>query len=62
MKLKENDKIPNSEIFVIEGGDPVKKGIEEYLKSKKDYVNHFYKIHVSSILNITEVNIWKLIK
>ena len=35
MKLKENDKIPNSEIFVIEGGDPVKKGIEEYLKSKK---------------------------
>ena len=35
MKLKENDKIPNSEIFVLEGGDPVKKNIEEYLKSKK---------------------------
>ena len=35
MKLKENDKIPNSEIFVIEGGDSIKKGIEEYLKSKK---------------------------
>ena len=28
MKLKENDKIPNSEIFVIEGDDPIKKNIE----------------------------------
>ena len=35
MKLKENDKIPNSEIFVIEGDDPVKRNIEEYLKNKK---------------------------
>ena len=35
MKLKENDKIPNSEIFVIEGGEPIKKNIEEYLKNKK---------------------------
>ena len=35
MKLKENDKVPNSEIFVIEGGDPVKKNIEEYLKNRK---------------------------
>ena len=35
MKLKENDKIPDTEIFVIEGGDPVKKNIEEYLKNKK---------------------------
>tara|TARA_B100000780_G_scaffold272029_1_gene233662 strand:+ start:547 stop:1032 length:486 start_codon:yes stop_codon:yes gene_type:complete len=35
MKLKENNKIPNSEIFVIEGGNPVKKNIEEYLKNKK---------------------------
>ena len=35
MKLKENDKIPNSEIFIIEDGDPVKKNINEYLKSKK---------------------------
>ena len=37
MKLKENNKIPNSEIFVIEGGNPVKKNIEEYLKNKKTY-------------------------
>ena len=35
MKIRENDKIPNSEIFVLEGGDPVKKNIEEYIKSKK---------------------------
>ena len=35
MKLKENDKITNSEIFVIEGGNSVKKNIEEYLKNKK---------------------------
>ena len=35
MKIRENDKIPNSEIFVLEGGDPVKKNIEEYLKIKK---------------------------
>ena len=35
MKLKENDKIPNSEIFVLENGEPTKKNIEELLKSKK---------------------------
>ena len=35
MRLKENDKIPSSEIFVIESGSPVKKNIEEYLKNKK---------------------------
>ena len=35
MKLKENDKIPNSEIFIIENGEPTKKKIEEFLKNKK---------------------------
>ena len=35
MKLKENDKVPNSEIFVLESGEPIKKNIEELLKSKK---------------------------
>ena len=35
MKLKENDKIPNSEIFVLEKGEPTKKNIEDLLKSKK---------------------------
>ena len=35
MKLKENDNVPNSEIFVLENGEPKKKNIEELLKSKK---------------------------
>ena len=35
MKLKENDNIPNSEIFVLENGEPTKKNIEELLKNKK---------------------------
>jgi peroxiredoxin (alkyl hydroperoxide reductase subunit C) len=35
MKLKENDNVPNSEIFVIENGEPTKKNIEGFLKSKK---------------------------
>ena len=35
MKIKENDKIPNSEIFVLEGDEPKKKNIEEILKNKK---------------------------
>ena len=35
MKLKENDNLPNSEIFVLENGEPNKKNIEELLKGKK---------------------------
>ena len=35
MKLKENDIVPNSEIFVLENGEPNKKNIEELVKSKK---------------------------
>tara|TARA_B110001454_G_scaffold214531_1_gene234452 strand:- start:528 stop:1013 length:486 start_codon:yes stop_codon:yes gene_type:complete len=35
MKLKENDIIPNSEVFVLEDGEPVKKNIKELLKDKK---------------------------
>ena len=35
MKLKENDNVPNSEIFVLENGEPSKKNIEELLKGKK---------------------------
>ena len=35
MKLKENDKILSSEIFVLADGEPVKKNIEEYLQNKK---------------------------
>ncbi|MDA9643611.1 peroxiredoxin [Candidatus Pelagibacter sp.] len=35
MNIKENDKIPNSEVFVFENGEPVKKNIEDFFKNKK---------------------------
>ena len=35
MKIKENEKIPNSEIFILEDGEPIKKNINEFLKDKK---------------------------
>ena len=34
MRIKENDKLPDSEIFVLEDGEPVKKNIEKFLKNK----------------------------
>ena len=35
MKLKENENVPNSEIYVLENGEPSKKNIVELLKGKK---------------------------
>ena len=35
MKLKENDNVPNSEIFVLEKGEPTIKNTEELLRNKK---------------------------
>jgi peroxiredoxin len=35
MKLKENDTIPNSEVFIMENGNPVKKNITGFFKDKK---------------------------
>ena len=35
MKLKENDIISSSEVFILEGGEPVKKNIVKLLKDKK---------------------------
>ena len=35
MKVKEEDTIPNSEIFILEDGEPIKKNIREFLKNKK---------------------------
>ena len=34
MNIKENDQVPNSEIFIMENGDPVKKNTQEFLKDK----------------------------
>ena len=35
MNVKENDQIPNVDIFVMENGEPVKKNIQVLLKDKK---------------------------
>jgi peroxiredoxin len=35
MKLKENEIVPNSEVFIIENSNPVQKKMEEFLKNKK---------------------------
>ena len=38
MNLKENDNVPNSEIFVLENGEPIKKNIEDLLRNKKTVI------------------------
>ncbi len=35
MKINENDLLPNSEVFVLENGEPIKKKIEDFFKDKK---------------------------
>ncbi len=35
MKIKENDLLPNSEVFIIESGEPTKKNVENFFKNKK---------------------------
>ena len=30
MKIKENETIPNSEVFVLENGEPIKKNIYQF--------------------------------
>ena len=35
MKISENDSLPNSEVFVLENGEPTKKKIEDFFKNKK---------------------------
>ena len=35
MRIKENEKIPSSEVFILEDGEPIKKNIESFLKNKK---------------------------
>ena len=38
MKIKEKESIPNSEVFILENGEPVKKNIENFLKNKKTVI------------------------
>ena len=35
MKIKENDLLPNSEVFILESGEPTKKILKTFLKIKK---------------------------
>ena len=35
MNIKENDNLPNSEVFALEDGEPVKKTIVDLFKNKK---------------------------
>ena len=38
MKIKENEILPNSEVFVLENGEPIKKNIENIFKNKKSVI------------------------
>ena len=53
MKLKENEKIPNSEIYILENGEPTKKKIEELLKNKKAVIFGLRPLMPSSQLHIS---------
>ena len=46
MKLKENDIMPNSEIFVLENGEPIKKNIKDLLKRKKIWNIYILRIMI----------------
>ena len=35
MHIKENDQIPNADVFVMENGEPIKKNTQKLLKDKK---------------------------
>ena len=35
MKLKENDIIPNSKVFIMNDGNPAQKNTQEFFKDKK---------------------------
>ena len=56
MNLNENDNVPNSEIFILENGEPIKKNIEELLKNKKTVILAYLEhIHQFVLLNIYQV-------
>ena len=38
MKIKENESIPNSEVFILENGEPIQKNIQSFLKNKKSVI------------------------
>ena len=62
MNIKENDNLPNSEVFVLEDGEPVKKTIEDLFKNKKvilfglpgDYTSVCSVKHLPGYVNMSE--------
>ena len=38
MKIKENEIIPSSEVFILENGEPVKKNIQNFLKDMRSVI------------------------
>ena len=60
MKIKENDLLPNSEVFIIESAEPIKKNIEYFFKNKKvilfgvpgAYTSVCSKKHLPSYINM----------
>ena len=62
MKIKENDILSNSEIFILEKGEPIKKKIENFFKNKKvilfgvpgAYTSVCSKKHLPSYINMYE--------
>ena len=38
MKIKENETIPSSEVFILENGEPIQKNIQNFLKNKKSVI------------------------
>ena len=38
MKIKENEIIPSSEVFILENGEPIQKNIQSFLKNKKSVI------------------------
>ena len=60
MKIKENDLLPNSVVFVLESGEPIKKNIEYFFKNKKvilfgvpgAYTSVCSKKHLPSYINM----------
>ena len=38
MKIKENETIPSSEVFILENGEPIQKDIQSFLKNKKSVI------------------------
>ena len=60
MRIKENDLLPNSEVFILEAGEPTKKKIEDFFKNKKvilfalpgAYTSICSKKHLPSYINM----------